>query len=73
MAKLWDHANRLQEENDYLRTHLEANRGENTRGHTHPAPQVPSSKDEEPILPGGSDPLVDDELSSGSSPLDTLE
>ena len=40
MAELQDHANRLQQENDRLRTRLEANLGENTQGHTHPPPPV---------------------------------
>ena len=72
MAKLWDHANRLQQDNDRLRTLLEADWGENARGHTHPAPRVQPSKGKEPILPGDSDPPADDELSSGSSPLPHL-
>ena len=46
--------------------------GENIRVRTHPALPVQPSKDKEPILPGDSDPLADDELSSGSSPLSDL-
>ena len=69
MAELRDHANRLQQENDRLRTRLEAYLGKNTRGHTHPAPPVQPSKGKEPILPSDSDPPANDKLSSGSSPL----
>ena len=72
MAELRDHANRLQQKNDRLCTRLEADRGENTWGHTHPAPPVQLSKGKEPILPGDSDPPTDDELSSGSSLLPNL-
>ena len=67
MAELQDHATRLQKENDRLRTRLEADRGENIRGRTHPAPPAQPSKGKEPILPGDNDPSVDDELSSGNS------
>ena len=72
MAELQDHATCLQQENDCMRTCLEANRGENIRGCTHPAPPVHPSKGKEPILPGDSDPPADGELSSGSSPLPDL-
>ena len=72
MAELRDHANLLQQENDRLRTRLEADRGENTWGHTHPTPPVQPSKGKEPILTGDSDFLADDELSSSSSPLPHL-
>ena len=40
MAELRDHVNHLQQENDRLRTRLESNRGENSRGLTHPAPPI---------------------------------
>ena len=69
MAELQDHATRLQQENDHLRTRLEANQGKNIRGHTHPAPPVQPSKGKEPILPSNSDPSANDKLSSNSSPL----
>ena len=39
---------------------------------THPTCTSNSTKGKEPILPGDSDPPVDDELSSGSSPLPDL-
>ena len=55
-----------------MHTQLEADRGENTQGHTHPAPPIHPSKGKEPILPGDSDRPVDDELSSSSSPLPHL-
>ena len=69
MAKLCEHANRLQQENERLRTCLDTNRGENSRGPIHPAPPAQPNKGKEPILMGESDPLADDELSSSSSPL----
>ena len=47
MAKLREHVNNLQKENEHLRT----------------------NKGIEPALPDHGDPLTDDELSSGSSPL----
>ena len=72
MAELWDHATRLQQENDRLRTRLEADRGKNTWGHTHPAPPIQSSKGKEPILPSDSDLPADEKLSSCSSPLPHL-
>ena len=72
MAKLRDHTNRRQQVNDLLRTCLEADRGKNTRGHTHPTPPVQPSKGKDPILPCDSDPPKNDELSSGSSSLPHL-
>ena len=72
MAELQNHAASLQQENDCLRIGLEADRGENIRRRTHPAPPIQTSKGKEPILPGDSDPPADDELSSGSSPLPDL-
>ena len=69
MAELRKHANRLQQKNERMRTSLETNRGENSRGPIHPAPLTQPNKGKEPILMGESDPLTDDELSSGSSPL----
>ena len=38
MAELREHVNRLQQENERLRTCLETNRGENSRGPIHPTP-----------------------------------
>ena len=69
MAELRDHANRLQQENERLRTRLETNRGDNSKGPIHPTPPAQPNKGKEPILMGESDPLNHDELSSGSSPL----
>ena len=69
MAELREHANHLQQENEHLRTRLEANWRDNSRGPTHPTPPIQQSKGKEPVLPGGSDPSTDDELSSDSSPL----
>ena len=47
-------------------------RGENARGSNHPAPPIKQNKGKEPILPGDSDAVADDELSFGSSPLPNL-
>ena len=69
MAELRKHANHLQHENEFLRTRLETNRGDNSKGPIHPAPPAQPNKGKEPILKGESDPLADNELSSGSSPL----
>ena len=69
MAELCEHANRLQQENERLRTRLETNQGENSRGPIHPAPPAQPNKGKDPILMGESDPPTDDELSSSSSPL----
>ena len=73
MAKLREHANRLQHENERLQTRLETNWGDNSKGPIHPTPLAQPNKGKKPILMGESDPPVDDELSSGSSPLHTLE
>ena len=59
----------MQQENEHLRTHLETNRGENSRGPVHPTPLTQPNKGKEPILMGESDPPTDNELSFGSSPL----
>ena len=72
MAELRNHADRLQQENDCLRARLEEDRGENTRGSSHPAPLMKQNRGKEPILLGDSDAIADDELSSGSSPLPDL-
>ena len=69
MAELCEHTNRLQQANEFLRTRLETNQGENSRGPIHHAPPTQPNKGKEPILMGESDPLADDKLSSGSSPL----
>ena len=67
MAELLEHMNRLQQENERLRTRLETNRGDNSKGSVHPASQPQPNKGKEPILMGESDPPTDDELSSGGS------
>ena len=69
MAELREHANRLQQENERLRTRLETNRGDNSKGPIHPPSPAQPNEGKEPILMGESDPPTDDELSSGSSPL----
>ena len=72
MAELSDRGDHLQQENDRLWACLEEDRGENARGSSHPAPSIKQNRGKEPILPGDSDALVDDELSSSSSPLPYL-
>ena len=56
MAELLEHMNRLQQENERLRTRLETNRGDNSKGSVHPASQPQPNKGKEPILMGESDP-----------------
>ena len=51
MAELREHANRLQQENERLRSRLETNRGP-----TQPAPPVHLNKGKEPAFPNKSDP-----------------
>ena len=63
MAELRDRADCLQQENNRLRTRLEADRGENALGDGHPAPPIKQSKGKELVLPDDSDPPTDDELS----------
>ena len=72
MAELRNRADHLQQENDGLRASLEENRGENARESSHLAPPVKQNRGKEPILPGDSDAIADNELSSGSSPLPDL-
>ena len=67
MVELREQANRLQQENERLRTHLETNRGDNLKGPVHPAPPPQLNKGKEPIFMGESDPSADDELSFESS------
>ena len=69
MAELREHADRLQQENDCLRTRLESNRLDNPQGVAQNAPPARANKGKEPILPDHSDHQADDELSSDSSPL----
>ena len=69
MAELREHANRLQQENEHLRTRLETNRPENPQGATQHVTLTPSNKGKEPVLPDHSDHPADDEFSSDNSPL----
>ena len=72
MAELQNRADRLQQDNDSLWAHLEENRGENSRWSSHLAPPVKQNRGKEPVLPSDNNVAVDDELSSGSSPLPDL-
>ena len=72
MSELSEQANLLQHENERLRTRLETNRGDNSKGPIHPTPPAQPNKGKEPILMGESDPPTDDELSSSSSSLIAL-
>ena len=69
MAELREHANRLQQENERLRTLLETNRAENPQGATQHVPLTQTNKGKELALPYHSDPPENEELSSDSSPL----
>ena len=69
IAELREHANRLQQENERLRTRLEINRAENPQATAHHVPLTQTNKGKEPALPDHSDPPANDELSSDSSPL----
>ena len=72
MAELQSCADHLQQENNCLRIRLEDEWIENSLGRSHPAPPVKQNKGKEPIWLEGSDAVVDDELSSSSSPLPDL-
>ena len=69
MAELHKQANRLREENERLRTQLEADRAEQSREPPRPFPPSRLGKGKEVTAPDDIDLLTDDELSSGSSPL----
>ena len=69
MAELQEQADRLQQENDRLRTHLESSKPENPQGVAQNVPLARANKGKEPAPPDHSDHQVDDELSSDSSPL----
>ena len=69
MAELHEQANRLWEENERLRTRLEAGRAEHSREPPHPFPPSRPGKGKEVVAPDDIDLQADDELSSGSSPL----
>ena len=72
MVELQSRADHLQQENDFLRTHLEGERIENARGSSHLAPPVKQNKGKEPIRSEDSDAAADDELSFDSSTLSDL-
>ena len=69
MVKLREPTDRLQQENDRLRTRLESSRPGNPQGVAQNEPIARANKGKEPDLPDHSDHHVDDELSLDSSPL----
>ena len=69
MAELRERENRLQQENDRLRTRLESSRPGNHQGVAQNEPLARVNKGKEPLLLDHSDHQTDDELSSDSSPL----
>ena len=69
MAELRVQAIRLREENERMRTHLEASRAEQSREPPRPFPLSRPGKGKEAAAPDDIDLPADDELSSGSSPL----
>ena len=69
MAELREQVNQLREENEHLRTQLEAGRAGQSREPPHPFPPTHTNEGKEVVAPDDVDILVDDELSSGSSSL----
>ena len=69
MAELHEQANRLREENEHLRTQLEAGRAGQSREPPCPFPPSRLGKGKEVAAPDYVDLPTDDELSSGSCPL----
>ena len=69
MAELHEQANQLREENECLRTQLEASRAGQSREPPRPFPPSRPSKGKEVAAPNDVDLLADDELSSSNSPL----
>ena len=69
MAELHEQANRLREENDRLRTQLEAGRAGQSREPPRPFPSSRTDKGKEVAAPDDVDMPANDELSSGSSSL----
>ena len=67
VAELREHANRLQEDNESLRTRLEAFQADKSRGPPHPLLPSRPDKGKEASVPDDIDLLADDELSSESS------
>ena len=69
MAELIERADRLQQENDRLRTRLKSSKLGNPLGIAQNEPLARANKGKELVLPDHSDHQADDELSSDSSPL----
>ena len=69
MVELHEQANRLREENKFLRTRMEAGRAKQLREPPHPFPPSRPGKGKEVAASDDIDLPADDELSSGSSPL----
>ena len=69
MAELREQANRLRQENERLRTQLEAGWAGQLREPPHPFPPSRPSKGKEVVASDDVELQADDELSSGSSPL----
>ena len=68
MVELHEQTNWLREENERLRTQLEAGRAGQSREPPRPFPPSRPGKGKEVVVPDDVDLLADDELSSGSSP-----
>ena len=69
VAELREQANRMREENELLRTQLEAGWAEQSREPPRPFPSSRPGKGKESVAPDDIDLSTDDELSSDSSPL----
>ena len=69
MAELREHANRLQEDNEHLRTRLETCQSDKSRGPPLPLPPSRPDKGKEVVVLDDIDLPADDELSSDSSRL----
>ena len=69
MVELHEQTNRLREENEPLLTQLEAGRAEQSLEPARPFPPSHPGKGKEVVAPDDIDLSVDDEISSGSSPL----
>ena len=69
VAELREHANRLQEDNERLRTRLEACQADKSRGPLRPLPPSRPDKGKEATVPDDIDLSTDEELSSDNSPL----
>ena len=72
VAELREHVNLLWEDNEHLRTRLEACLAEKSLGPPRPLPPSRPDKGKEAVLPDDIDLPADDELSSDSSPLPRL-